>query len=74
VLIPLILLSQDGQKEIARMTADENGNFRTALPPGAYVLDVQGRVQKRLRARLQQFTVVSNQTARVDMTVVIGFG
>jgi len=73
VLIPLIILSQDGQKEIARVTADENGNYRTALPPSAYILDVQGRVQKRLRARRQPFTIVANQTVRVDMSIVIGF-
>ena len=39
---PLIILSHDGEKEIARVTADENGNYRVALPPGDYVLDVQG--------------------------------
>jgi hypothetical protein len=55
------------------VTADENGNYRIALPPGAYILDVQDRAAKRLRARPQPFTVVSNQTAHVDMNVVIGF-
>ncbi len=69
---PLIILSQDGKNEIAHVTADENGNYRIALPPGNYVLDVQGRVSKRLRARPQQFTVVSNQTVRVDMSIFIG--
>jgi|SRR5438876_7618197 len=69
---PLIILSQDGKNEIAHVTADENGNYRIALPPGNYVLDVQGRVSKRLRARPQQFTVVSNQTVRLDMSIFIG--
>jgi hypothetical protein len=31
---PLIILSGDGKKEIARVTADKNGNYRVALPPG----------------------------------------
>jgi hypothetical protein len=70
---PLIILSQEGKKEIARITADENGNYRAALPPGAYILDVQGRVAKRLRARPQEFTVAANQTVRVDVSIVIGF-
>jgi|SRR5882724_8128993 len=70
---PLIILSQDGKKEVARLTADEHGNYRLALPPGVYILDVQDRTAKRLRARPQPFTVVSNQTAHVDMNVVIGF-
>jgi hypothetical protein len=70
---PLIILSQDEKKEIARVTADGNGNYRTALPPGNYILDVQDRAAKRLRAKPQPFSVVSNQTVHVDMNVVIGF-
>jgi hypothetical protein len=66
---PLIILSQEGKKEIARVTADENGNYRIALPPGDYVLDVQGRARKHVRWKPQPFTVVSNQTVRVDMAI-----
>src|SRR5438034_11605781 len=69
---PLIILSQDGEKEIAHVTADENGKYRAALPPGAYILDVKDRVAKRVRAKPQPFTVVSNQTVRVDMNIFIG--
>ena len=70
---PLIVLSQEEKKEIARVTVDQSGNYRVALPPGAYILDVEGRVAKRLRARPQEFTVTSNQTVRVDMSIIIGF-
>jgi hypothetical protein len=66
---PLVVLSQDGKKEVARLTADEDGNYRITLPPGNYILDVQDRAAKRLRARPQPFTVVSNQTVRVDMNI-----
>src|SRR5206468_10361954 len=69
---PLIILSRDGKKEIARVTADENGNYRVALPPGDYVLDVQGRSRGHVRAKPQRFTVVSNQTVRVDMNIDTG--
>jgi hypothetical protein len=69
----LIVLSQDGNREIARVTADGNGNYRVPLPPGAYVLDVQDRAAKCIRAKPQPFTVISNQTVRVDMNIVIGF-
>jgi len=69
---PLIILSQDGEKQIARLIPDENGYYRVALPPGAYVLDVQDRVAKRLRAKPQPFTVISNQTVRVDMNIFTG--
>jgi hypothetical protein len=67
---PLLILSRDGRKEIARVTADSDGNYRVALPPGDYILDVQGRRPKgHLRAKPQPFTVVSNQTVRVDMDI-----
>jgi len=70
---PLIVLSQDGKKEIARLTADGNGNYRLALPPGDYILDVQGRVPKgHVRAKPQRFTVTSNQIVRVDMDIDTG--
>ena len=69
----LIVLSQDGKKEIARVTADGNGNYRIALPPGDYILDAQGRPPKgHVRAKPQRFTVTSNQIARVDMDIDTG--
>jgi len=70
---PLIVLSQDGKKQIARVTADENGKYRVALPPGDYILDVQRRPPKgHIRAKPQPFTVTSNQIARVDMDIDTG--
>ena len=69
---PLVISSQDGKKEIARITADGNGNYRTPLPPGDYVLDVQRRARGHVRASPQRFTVVSNQTVRVDMDIDTG--
>jgi hypothetical protein len=66
---PLLVLSRDGQKKIARVTAGSNGNYRVALPSGDYILDVQGRASKHLRAKPQGFTVLSNQTVRVDMDI-----
>jgi hypothetical protein len=67
---PLLILSGDGQKEIARITADTNGNYRAVLSPGDYVLDVQGRARKHARWKPKPFTVVSNQTVRVDMDII----
>jgi hypothetical protein len=70
---PLVILSRDEKKEIARVTPDENGKYRVALPPGDYILDVQGRPPKgHIRAKPQRFTVVSNQTVRVDMDIDTG--
>jgi hypothetical protein len=74
---PLIVLSQDSKSEIARLTADKSGNYRVALPPGAYTLALQERsgeerAAERIHANPQPFTVVSDQTVRVDMTIFIG--
>jgi hypothetical protein len=69
---PLIILSQGEKKEIARITADANGNYHLALPPGNYVLDVQGRAPGHVRAKPQRFTVVSNQTIHIDMDIDTG--
>jgi len=74
---PLIILSQDGRREIARLTADKSGNYRVALPPGAYTLALQERsgeerAAERINANPQPFTVLSDQTVRVDLTIFIG--
>ena len=70
---PLVILSQDGKKEIARVRADANGNYRATLPPGDYILDVERRRPKgHIRAKPQPFKVVSSQTVRVDMDVDTG--
>ena len=70
---PLVVLSQGEKKEVARITADAQGHYRAALPPGAYVLDAEGRVRRRLHVRAQPFTIVSNETLHVDLTIDIGF-
>lgn len=70
---PLIVLSSDGKNEIARITADENGKYRLALPPGDYILDVQGRRPKgHVRANPQRFTIASGQVAHIDMYIDTG--
>ena len=67
---PLIIRSRDGQKEVTRIIADKDGNYRLTLPPGEYMLDVQR--PSHLRAKPQPFAVVSNQTVRVDMDIDTG--
>jgi hypothetical protein len=68
-LYPLLILSRGDKKEITRVTADREGNYRVALPAGDYILDVQRRNPGHIRAKPQLFTIVSNQTVRVDMSI-----
>jgi hypothetical protein len=69
---PLVVLSKDRQQEVARISPDRDGNYRVSLPPGDYVLDVQGRRPGGVRAKPQPFTVVSEQTVQVDMEIDMG--
>jgi len=69
---PLIVLTQEEKKEVARVTADKNGNYRVPLPPGNYVLDVQDRAAEHVRVAPRPFTLAPGESVRVDMNVVIG--
>ncbi len=69
---PLIIMSRNRKKEIARVIANKDGNYGVKLPPGDYVLDAQGRAPGHVRAKPQLFTVVSNQTVRIDMDIDTG--
>ena len=68
----LVVLSRAGNKLVASVTPDRDGNYRVALPPGDYILDVEGRGAKRKRGKPQSFTVSPNQTVRVDLDVDTG--
>ena len=69
---PLVVLGRDQKTEVANVTPDGNGNYRIGLPPGDYVLDVQNRRRRHVRAKPQPFTVVANQTVHLDMVIDTG--
>jgi len=70
---PLIVLTKQERKEITRIIADKAGNYHVALAPGDYVLDVEGRVARRLHVRAQPFTILPNETVHVEITIDTGF-
>jgi hypothetical protein len=69
---PLVILSRSEHKEVARVTADEDGNYRVALPPGDYVLDAKGRAPGHVRATPRRFSVLSGQTVHLDFELDTG--
>jgi hypothetical protein len=69
---PLIILTRSEKQQIVQFTADKDGNYRVALPPSDYILDVQRHESGNLRAKPQPFTIVAGQTVRVDMTIITG--
>src|SRR5256885_10957943 len=68
----LVVLSKDGQNEIAAITTDKEGRFRVSLPAGDYILNLRARTPKRLLASPKPFTVVAEHTVHVDMDVESG--
>jgi hypothetical protein len=66
---PLVILSPDERKEITRITANADGTFRVALPPGSYILDVKDRLEKNIKAEPRSFTVESNQSVQVSLLI-----
>ena len=69
---PLVILSRAEHKEVARVTAGGDGNYRVALPPGDYVLDAKGRAPGHVRATPKRFSVVSGQTVHLDFELDTG--
>jgi hypothetical protein len=69
---PLVVLARDGKKEVAQVTVNRDGNYRIELPPGDYILDAQGPESRPVRAKPRPFTIVSNQTVRVNMDIDTG--
>lgn len=66
---PVLILSKDRKTEVAQVTADADGRFRTSLPAGDYVLDVKRNTRHRLRVTARPFTVVGGQTVQVEMEI-----
>jgi hypothetical protein len=69
---PLVVLSADGKQTVSVLTANAQGNFKLALPAGSYVLDVQDRVRKHVRARPVLFTITAGQTTHANLEMDAG--
>lgn len=69
---PLVVLSAANHKEVARLTADKDGEFRVTLPPGDYILDAKGRAPGHIRATPKRFSIISSQTVHADFELDTG--
>lgn len=68
----LVVLNKTTRREVARVIADRNGDYRLALPPGDYIMDVDRRLGGNPRTQPQPFTVSPHQTVRVNMEIDTG--
>jgi hypothetical protein len=66
---PVLILDKDRKTEVAQVTPDSDGRFRTILPAGDYVLDVKRNGRHRLRVTARPFTIVEGQTVQVEMEI-----
>ncbi|HWZ63490.1 MAG TPA: carboxypeptidase-like regulatory domain-containing protein [Steroidobacteraceae bacterium] len=69
---PLVVLSVADRREVATVTADKDGNFRVALPPGDYILDAKGRAPGHVRAKPKNVTIISNRIVHADFELDTG--
>ncbi len=69
----IVILREDGQTEVTRADIDAQGNYRVALPPGKYVLNVPHRGGLGGVAGVPKpVTIVSAQSVRVDISIDTG--
>jgi hypothetical protein len=66
---PVLILNKERKTEVAQVTPDSDGRFRTSLPPGDYVLDVKPNTRHRVRVTARPFTVVGGQTVQVEVEI-----
>jgi hypothetical protein len=69
----LVIRSAAGAADLKEIKTDQKGNYRVALPPGEYVVELKPTSPREAspRATTTQrfFTVTANETVQVDMQV-----
>lgn len=68
----LTVFKEDGKTEMAKVAADQQGNYRVALPPGKYVLDFPHRGLGGAAGFPRTVTVMSGRSVRVDADIDTG--
>ena len=68
----IVVLAADGQKEISRVQIDPNGTYRTALPAGTYVVDINHAGIDRGIGLPQTVEIVSGAVVRLDVEIDTG--
>jgi hypothetical protein len=68
----IVVFDESGQREVARVDIDGQGNYRVELPPGAYTVDINHLgvdFSKDLPARVD---LRSGQATRLDVDIDTG--
>jgi hypothetical protein len=68
----ILVLSQDSQREIARVSINPDGTYAVTLPVGFYVIDILGSAIERGMDLPREIEILSGQTTYLDIDIDTG--
>jgi hypothetical protein len=68
----IVVLTRDGQTEVARAQVDAEGDYRVALPPGTYVVDINHAGIDRAADLPKTVQISAGQVTRLDIDIDTG--
>ncbi len=68
----IIVLSQDGRREIARVSIEADGAYQVVLPVGRYLVDIAGSGIDRGVDLPQEIEIFGDQITRLDIDIDTG--
>jgi hypothetical protein len=68
----IVVSDESGQREVARVDIDGQGNYRVELPPGVYRVDINHLGIDFSKGLPAQVDIRSGQTARLDVDIDTG--
>lgn len=68
----ILVLSQDGRREIARLSIGPDGNYQAILPVGRYLIDIAGSAIERAAGLPQEIEILSGRVTLLDIDIDTG--
>lgn len=68
----VLIYAADRSRLVARLALDAQGNYQVALPPGSYIVEMEGQGLNRGANLPQVVLITAAQTTRLDLSVDTG--
>ncbi len=68
----ILVLSQDGRREIARVSIEDDGTYQVVLPVGRYMVDIAAGEIERGENLPREIEIFSGQITRLDIDIDTG--